>query len=401
MPKKILFFAEYITLSHPGRCFVLADLLKESGYELAIAVSAKVSKLIPPIFSRIFDLTSIPGEVFLNRVSKGQIPYTDAELDAYVREEAQILADYKPDLIISDFRLSLGVSARLAHVPYVNIASVYWKPETHKKYIVPDLFPLTSLLPIPLAQALFDVFAPMAFQKYCRLFNDFRARHGLAPLGNDIAHVYTEGDYIIYDDVFGFRASPQPDGATREFHLGPLNWALRGDLPDWWGKLPQDRPKILISVGSSGSPKSFNHLVKALEYRRETLIIITAKNNIRDSLSPNIVFADYLPMKDAMQHCDLFVGNGGISSYLALEAGIPAIGIPHILDQYLCCEHLNSTGACEMIRGDRVRSRELNGLIDRMLAQPSYRLAAKKMAEKIGHSDLANNFSGIIARILA
>lgn len=398
MPKKILFFAEYITLSHPGRCFVLADLLKDAGYELSIAVSPKVSKLIPPIFTRIFDLTSIPGEVFLNRVSKGRLPYTDAELDAYVREESQILADYQPDLIISDFRLSLGVSARLAHIPYVNIASVYWKAEpagAHKKYTVPDLFPLTSLFPIPLAQALFDLFAPTAFKKYCRLFNDFRARHGLGSLGNDIARVYTEGDYIIYDDVFGFH------GGCHEFHLGPLNWALQGDLPDWWEKLPRDRPKILISVGSSGSPKSFNNLVKALAHRRETIIIITAKNNIRESSSPNIVFADYLPMKEAMRHCDLFVGNGGISSYLALEAGIPAIGIPHILDQYLCCDHLQSTGACEMIRGDRVRPRELNALIDKMLAEPSYRLSAKKMAEKIGHSDLAKNFSGIVAKILA
>lgn len=401
MTKKILFFAEYITLSHPGRCFVLAELLRGSGYELALAVSPKVSKLIPPVFSQVFDLSSIPGEVFLKRVSKGSVPYTDEELDAYVIQEKEIIGTYKPDLIIGDFRLSLGVSARLCQIPYINIASVYWKSESQKNYVVPDLYPLTSLFPISVAQKLFDIFAPLAFKKYCKLFNDLRARNGLRMLKEDIAHIYTEGDTVIYDDIYGFKEDHNSKGELEAMHMGPFNWALKGELPDWWEGLPKDSTKILISVGSSGSPESFNRLIQALEHRKETLIIITAKNNLRGSPSPNIIFADYLPMKEALKSCDLFIGNGGISSYLALEAGVPAIGIPHILDQYLCCDHLAATRACETIRGDRVKAKELNCMIDKMLNTPSYRKAALAMADRISRSSLGENFINVIERTLS
>jgi UDP:flavonoid glycosyltransferase YjiC (YdhE family) len=257
----ILLVAEAVTLAHFARIVALSKALDATRYEVVVASDPRYTKLEAPLGCAFHPIRSIPSAEFAQALARGKPLYSAETLSQYVVDDLALLDRVKPDLVVGDFRLSLAVSAPLRRIPYAAVANAYWSPYAEIAYPVPDL-PMTRFLGLFLAQRLFDLARPIAFALHARRLNQVRRRFGLPSLGHDLRTVYTWGDYTLYADVpelVPMRAMP-----ANHRHIGPPLWSARVPLPDWWDRLPQDKPLVLLTLGSSGQADLLPMVLSAL-----------------------------------------------------------------------------------------------------------------------------------------
>ena len=378
-PRRILFFAEAVTLAHVARPIALARALAASDYEPFIACDSRYRRFLEHEPWPHLPLHSISSERFLRSLAKGSPLYDAATLRSYVSEDLKLIQSVKPDLIVGDFRLSLSVSARLAGVPYAAISNAYWSPYYARAGYPLPVLPITRFLPLPVANALFQGARPLAFRLHCKALNRLRHEHGMASLGNDLRRIYTDADQTLYADspqMFPTRNLP-----ANHSYLGPIIWSPPVALPDWWDKLPAERPVIYLTLGSSGQSSLTELVVDALANLPVTVIASTAGASMAPRPAANVYVADYLPGTEAAARSKLVICNGGSpTSHQALAAGIPVLGIASNMDQFLNMQAIELAGAGAVMRADRVRGPALRAQVQRMLSSSEFSVGAKRLA---------------------
>ena len=140
---RVLFFAESVTLTHPARAVTLAQSLDPARYEVRLVCDPRYLALFDELGFPVRPIRSIKSHVFQDRLANGDPLYTAAELHDYVQADLRVMTEWKPDLVVGDFRLSLSVSARLAGVPYVTMTNAHWSPYARPRFVVSDMTSLT------------------------------------------------------------------------------------------------------------------------------------------------------------------------------------------------------------------------------------------------------------------
>lgn len=397
--KKVLFFAEAVTLAHVGRALTLAAALDPAQYDIHFACADGYDFCFKDTTFTRWRVTSIPSAQFLKALAKGKPVYSKATLNSYVEEDLRLLDQVRPDVVIGDFRISLSISARLAKIPYVSLTNAYWSPFVRQRYSVPNI-PLTTVLPIRIANALFRMARPVAFAAHSNPLNSLRRKYGLPSLGADLRKVYTDADFTIYADI------PELFPATRDMppshsFLGPVMWAPPIALPAWWNQLPPDRPIVYVTLGSSGQGRLLPLVLQALAHLPITVLAATAGNIKIDQVPENAFIAEFLPGDQAAARSRLVICNGGSpTSHQALAAGVPVLGIASNLDQFLNMHGVVTAGAGALLRADRFKPAELQRVAKELLANQSTRQAARSIAESFAKYDHASRFQALLTGIL-
>ena len=385
MKRRILFFAECVTLAHMARPMVLAESLDPSEFEVFFASNGRYDHLFgSPSFARE-QISTLSSELFLQRLAKGQPLYDEHTLRAYVEEDLTLLARIKPDVVVGDFRLSLSVSARLAKIPYATITNVYWSPFARQHWPVPEL-PMTRFAPIFLAQGMFNLVRPVAFALHTRPLNAVRRQFGLPSLGLDLRNTYTDADLTLYSDLPGLiETSALP--STHRF-IGPINWSPDLPLPAWWEHIDGSRPIIYLTPGSSGSTSSLAGIATALSSLPATVMVATAGRHSATIASEGVFAADYLPGGLACAKADIVICNGGSPTcYQALAEGKPVLGIPSNLDQHLNMQAVTRAGAGIAIRSDEASTARIALASETMAHAQTYREASLRVAQSISECE--------------
>lgn len=374
---RILFMAEAVTLAHVARPLVLAQALDAARYEIHFACAPGYEFCFGDVdFSR-WPIQSIPSEQFLKALASGSRPYDGATLARYVEEDLSLMDSIHPDLVVGDFRLSLAVSAPLRHIKLATITNAHWSPYSPmKRFPLPD-HPLSRLLGAGLGTRLFHMLQGPIFEYHARPLNALRRSHGLPPLG-DLRHAYTWGDHALYADVPGLvptRAVP-----TNHHYIGPILWSPQVDLPMWWPDLPEDRPCVYVTLGSSGQADLLPMVIDTLRELSVTTLVATA-GRVEIEPSPGVFVARYLPGALAARRADLVICNGGsASAYQALSEGVPVLGIPSNLDQHLTMAWIEQAGAGLTVRDTKEAG--LRRAIQYGLHTPSLKDSAARIAEE-------------------
>ncbi|MEJ7668038.1 MAG: glycosyltransferase [Casimicrobiaceae bacterium] len=394
----ILLVAESVTLAHFARIVALAKTLDASSYEVVVASDARYAHLEAPFGFAFHPIRSIPSAKFARALALGRPLYDVETLTAYVEDDLALIREIKPDLIVGDFRLSLAVSAPHAGIPYAAVVNVYWSPYADIVYPVPDL-PMTRVLGVSLAQRLFDWARPIAFALHAGPLNRVRRRYNLPPLGPDLRTVYTWGDYTLYADVpelVPTRALP-----PNHRHLGSPLWSARKPLPDWWGRVPANRPVVLVTLGTSGRAALLPKALLALAELPITVLAATAGELDMPAMPANVFVADYLPLDSVARRSRLVVCNGGsLTTYLALDARAPVLGVCSNMDQLLNMSAIERLGAGRSLRAARVRPRELRDAVRKLLDTPSYTQAATQAGERFRQVDAGQRFRAFVSEIV-
>lgn len=350
--RRVLFFSEAVTLAHVARPMVLAQYLADEDYDVHFASDFRYKSLFSDFRKPWHFIYSISSEAFINGIAKGKVVYDTALLAQYVEEDLDTIRKIKPDLIVGDFRFSLSISARVAGVPYMAITNAYWSPYARPKYQVPEL-PITKVMSIPMANAVFKVARPMAYAAQTKKINKVRKLFGLPSIGSDLRRAYTDADHVLYADLPGVIPIKRLPG--HHHYIGPIDWSPCTELPEWWTELPKGIPIVYVNLGSSGDPSLLPMLMDALSSLPVSSIIATSGKVKIQKTYDNIWVTDFLPGEQAAQRSDLVICNGGSpSTFQALAAGVPVIGIASNLDQYLNMSYLEQSGAGKLLRAGRV-----------------------------------------------
>ena len=394
----ILMVAEAVTLAHFARIAALAKTLDAARYEVVVASDPRYAELEAPLGCAFHPIRSIPSAEFAQALARGKPLYDVKTLTKYVEDDLALLDLIKPDLVVGDFRLSLAVSAPLRHIPYAAVVNAYWSPYADIAYPVPDL-PMTRILGVPLAQKLFNLARPIAFALHARPLNRVRRRYGLPPLGHDLRTVYTWGDYTLYADVPELVATrPLP---ANHRHLGPPLWSTQVPLPDWWERLPQDKPVILLTLGSSGRADLLPMALSALSGLPITVIAATAGKIDLADVPANAFVSDYLPLDHAVKRASLVICNGGsLTTYQALAAGVPILGICSNMDQLLNMNAIERLGAGLSLRAARIRPTQLKEIVQTLFDTPAYVQAAGQAGERFRQVDTGQRFREFVAEVV-
>jgi UDP:flavonoid glycosyltransferase YjiC (YdhE family) len=395
----VLLVAEAVTLAHFARIVTLAKELDKEAYEIVVASDPRYLNLQEKFDFQFYSLQSIPSAKFAAALARGKPLYDRKTLAQYVEDDLGLIDAFKPDMIVGDFRLSLSVSAPLRKVPYASISNAYWSPYADTVYPVPDL-PFTRLLGIRISQIIFDLVKPVAFGLHARPLNVLRRRFGLRPLRYDIRDVYTWGDYTLYADIP--EVVPTRNLPEHHKYIGPVLWSTATSLPIWWDELPDDKPVVFLTLGSSGHAKLLPTMIDALGQLPVSIMVATAGMIDAVQLSrPNVYTTDYLPMDLATRRSDLMVSNGGsMSTYQALADGIPILGVCTNMDQLLNMNAVSRLGAGISLRAARTNLQEIQMAASRLLNDPSYKQAAQTTSETLKRYDSGKRFRAFIEEAL-
>ena len=353
--RRILFVAEAVTLAHVVRPLVLAKALDPAHYEVHFACAEGYEAFLEDDRFTRWSIHSIPPRRFQEALRKGTPLYDLNTLQDYLQEDLRVLDTVQPDMVVGDFRLSLAVSAPLRKIPYTALTNAHWSPYSTKSRAPFPEHPMGKVLGVTLASALFKAVEPLVFAIHARPLNRLRKRNGLPPLGG-LREIYTTGDYTLYLDVPGL--IPTHDLPPSHRYLGPLLWSPPLPLPAWWQELPNDRPCVYVTLGSSGAVELLPTVLDAMEELPVSVLVATAGRSDIGPLDGRRWVADYLPGSEAARRADLVISNGGsATTYQALAEGVPVLGIPFNMDQFYTQNAVVEAGAGVLLRSGQVRKR--------------------------------------------
>jgi UDP:flavonoid glycosyltransferase YjiC (YdhE family) len=379
---RVLMLAEAVTLAHVARPIALATGLAAHGIECTIATSSERRSWVEAAGLPFDAMTSLPASAFVQALARGRPLYATQTLRDYVQDDLRLLEAHRPHVVIGDFRLSLSVSARLAGVPYLTLTNAYWSPFVRLPFPMPVL-PLSRLLPLPIARALFALGRPFAMPAHSRPLNQVRREHGLPSLGTDLRRVYTDADVVLYaDEPQAFPMAPLPP--THHF-LGPVLWSPPVALPPWWSELRDDLPIVYVTLGSSGNGEVLQRVLQALGGEPLQVIASTAGAALSASqFAPNVRCAPYLPGDQASARAALVVCNGGsMTTQQSLFLGRPVLGVASNMDQFMNMTPLVQAGAGQCLRADRVTVNSVRSAVRELLGNATAARSARELGTRL------------------
>jgi UDP:flavonoid glycosyltransferase YjiC (YdhE family) len=216
----------------------------------------------------------------------------------------------------------------------------------------------------------------MLFQLHTSGFNRIRRDYGQTPV-KSLQEMYTLATSTLYLDLPSLITINRPP--PNHTFLGPVLWEPRIPLPSWWNEVEGKRPLIYVTLGSSGDLRTAKPLLEALGNLPVTAVMATAGQRL-SGLPRNVFVADYLPGLQVIKSAQLVISNGGSpTTYQALYCGVPVLGLPSNLDQYLMMESVVKKRAGLFIRSGKASSNDIRRAVETLLGDETYRSAASEL----------------------
>jgi len=396
--KRILFVAENATMAQVVRLAVLAHGLDPVRYDVHFACAGFDPLIFAGTSFAQHDIFSLPRATVERASAKGKAIYSAAVLERYVEQELALFAQMKPDAVVGDFRLSLSTSSALARVPFAMLINAYWSPHAVRDaFPVPD-HPMVRLVGEKMAAKFFPRVMPKVFAAFAKPINTVRKRHGLPAIGS-LLEVLTHGDRTLFPDTP--LLVPTAGSPSTHVYLGPVLWSPEVPLPDWWNSVPNTKPIVYVTLGSSGKHDRLPIVLGALAKLDVSVLLSTAGRDLPRDLPPSVFAAPYLPGDKAAARSALVISNGGSTTgYQALASGVPVLGIASNLDQFLAMTAIAASGAGILLRAGSLREASVRDAIGRMLSEPTFGQATKDVASDFAHYDSVQQFEGQISDLV-
>ena len=220
----------------------------------------------------------------------------------------------------------------------------------------------------PLAEALDEVRAEIGLDPDPRL-----DRLAATPCFSLIPQALEEPETAGIDRILRFRAAephePRP-------------------LPNWWRN--DDWPLVYLTFGTvvptiGTYPKLYRDAIDALSVLPIRLLVTVGRDQDPAALgpvAPNVHVARWIPQADILPHADVLICHGGSGTVTGtLAAGVPAVVVPFIADQYHNARRVSELGAGVMLEAEDIV--RLPDAVRALLADGSYREAAGRVAAEM------------------
>lgn len=404
--RRVLFVAEALTLAQVVRLVSLARSLEPASYEVHFACRDFPDLLFDSLECERHPLFTVDKDFGLSRVEKGQRIYDSPTLVRYVESELELLSRVRPELVVGDFRLSLSVSVPRSKLPLATLINAYWSPYAVRAgFPVPD-HPIVSLVGPERAARYLDRALPKAFAHFAAPLDEVRKKFGLPEIGGLLEQLCF-GDFTLYPDVP--ELVPTRELPAEHCYLGPVSWSPRVPLPEWWDSLDPSLPTIYVTLGSSGAEHVLPSVFEALGSLHANVLFARAGRNGHASRAPELpagancrVFSgEFLPGDLAARRSALVISNGGAStSYQALAEGVPVLGIPYNLDQYLAMTAIEGASAGILLRAGSLTPKQVRDACVRLINSNELKRGALSVQAAFRGYDARDRFGALISRLL-
>jgi UDP:flavonoid glycosyltransferase YjiC (YdhE family) len=397
--KRILFISENVALGQVVRLLELAKSLNPQHFEVHFACSSFSPLVFEGTSFRQHSIYTLDIEKINKALNSGSRLYEEETLSKYVEEEIALFRDVQPDLVVSDLRLSTSISAPHCGIPLATLTNAYWSPYRNlEKFPVPD-HSTVNIFGEQKAAYFFNMFRAQIFSHFTEPINRLRKKYGLKPVGS-LLDVTTYGDYVLLCDTPGL--APLQGAPSHYVYLGPVLWSPNVEPPGWWNQIPDDRPLVYVTLGSSGSIKKLPIILKALGRMPLYAMVSTAGRLAMEAPADNVFVADFLPGDQAAARSALVVSNGGSTTgYQALREGKPLVGVASNLDQYLSMGAIQEAGAGVLLRAGLLTPEALQEGVRRVLDDPSYGEAARRIQGEFMQFQAGERFQSFVYSVTA
>lgn len=382
-------------MAHFVRPLALAESLDSREYDVHFRAPARFAPYLRNKAFHTGELASMPGEQFLANLAKGAPMFPASVLRGYVVQDRELIRELRPDLVIGDMRLSLAISARLERAPFAAMINAYWSPYTKYRAIIPEI-PLTRVVPPRLLGGVYKLTEPLAYRVHVGEMNRVRKEFGLAPLPPDLRRMYTDADYVLYPDVPEFVPATGLPATHR--YIGICEWTAPVSMPEWWGRMLEDpKPKVFVSLGSSGPLRVLPALLAALA-KLPVSVLLSTSGRAPAAAGTGMYVADLLPFTETARVSSVVVSHGGSGGlYPAMAAGTPVLGIPSNADQQLSTAVLEENGAGLGVRVEEAGEKTLYRALEQLLFDPQYRRSAEHWRDVYARYDSGELFREFLA----
>jgi UDP:flavonoid glycosyltransferase YjiC (YdhE family) len=372
---KILFIGEAVSLAHISRPLVLANSLDKNIYELTFACDPIYKKFVnqyPEI--TYVPLTSISPEAFMKSLYYGKTIYDQKTLHSYVKDDVSLINAINPDLVIGDFRVSLSISANICQKPFFALANAHWSPFADNNFVSPETI-YNKIFGLPISNFVFKHTYPMLFKQQAKPFNAVAKAYG-QETAIDIREMYTRGGKVLYLDpseLINMKSLP-----INHHFLGPIIYSPKINEPIWLNDLKNSSRNIYATFGSSGMAHLLPTVCQSIIETKCNAVITTA-NRVTIPEHANIKQADYLPGELVLENSIMAICNGGSATvYQALSKGVPVIGIPQNMDQFLTMQIIEKNKLGIMLRPNQASEKNISKAINQILQDKTYTQNAQK-----------------------
>lgn len=344
--KKILIFAEGISMAHPSRMSQLCRKIQSENFEFHIATPKNYFWLFKDLKNTTcHDHSTISNQVFNSRLYETKFPLTLQELTDFRKSDAHLINEIKPDLIINDFRLSAYSVAKSSNIPFINLIQYHWHPQFKKENLLPYVKPV-KIFGRRLSSLLSPLISPLILNSQLKTINQFLNTNNIQNCEN-IYEFYCAGDYLTFPDTPSIFNSPQL--RSNEFFMGPLIWKnTETPWPTDWPHEKTSQKSIYLTMGSTGNHNLIPKLAQALSAENFRLFISTSGHKYKNMPTKNTYLSDFVPAESVLALSQLIICNGGTSTtYHGIANGTPVFAFPTNMDQYLHCHQLKVNGVAD------------------------------------------------------
>ena len=220
--------------------------------------------------------------------------------------------------------------------------------------------------------------------------NRMRKRQGLPPAGKEGFSSPRLNLVPVSPAVY----TPNPHWELRHRIVGywfveeSSGWQPPADLQAF---LDQGEPPLVVSLGAMSlgevdALESANLFVDAIQQAGVRAVVQGWDVGMQQlTLPPSIYAAGPVPHSWLLPHCSGIVHHGGFGTTSAgLRAGIPALVIPHIADQFYWGQHLHQLGVgLPPITRPKLNTTSLAAALDELARADQLREAAESLSEQI------------------
>jgi hypothetical protein len=200
-------------------------------------------------------------------------------------------------------------------------------------------------------------------------------------------------------------ATPRSDAALRfrEVIRGP-----HAALPDWWDGDP--RPLIYLTFGSVAPamelfPGMYREAIAALASLPVRVLVTIGRERDPSELGPlpaSVHVERWVAQNDVMPHAAAMVCHGGSGTVtMGLAAGVPMVVLPLFADQSWNSERIAALGAGIELQGGPDAAPGIGEAVLRLLADPSYRETAERVADQMRALPPVDAAVGVVRDLLA
>ncbi len=340
--KTILFAPASNILFHVVRCLELAQELRRRGHRIIFVGTRRY--LQDPVITAgkefaYYELPDFETEEALGILrSIGKTPSKRFLLEL-IEAELQALNQLKPDLIVTDFRLTIYISARVCRIPLVSLLLSVWMQQYFDRSLskislstYPQLIVLKKLIGNSGIVLLTPLLLRLIIWYKMRPFQAAAKRYGQAPRRMLWDLLIGDCNLLLDTEVWS-PTKPLPQHFRR---VGPILWEPDCPLPAWVEQLDHTRPVIYVCFGSTAHKDLFRTIFS--EFAATAYQVIVATGGQIDPqefhVPSNFYVERFLPGGKIMDHADLVIYHGGAgTAYQVMKAGIPSLVIATHLDQ--------------------------------------------------------------------